>query len=74
MKMFQSVGGAIRLLGEGSPAMTIKYVTGDLFVNRHQAEALAHGCNCQGAMGAGIAVGFRERYPRMYEEYLLITA
>ena len=49
--------------------MTIQFLTGDLFVNRHQAEALAHGCNCQGVMGAGIAVGFRERYPRMFEEY-----
>jgi O-acetyl-ADP-ribose deacetylase (regulator of RNase III) len=49
--------------------MTIHFITGDLFVNRYRAEALAHGCNCQGSMGAGIAIGFRERYPRMYEEY-----
>ena len=49
--------------------MPVQYVSGDLFVNDHQAEALAHGCNCQGSMGAGIAVGFRERYPEMYEEY-----
>lgn len=34
-----------------------------------KAEAFAHGCNCKGSMGAGIAVGFRERYPAMYEEY-----
>ncbi|MEO5951180.1 MAG: macro domain-containing protein [Chloroflexia bacterium] len=49
--------------------MSVKYVAGDLFVNRVGAEALAHGCNCQGVMGAGVAVGFRERYPEMYEEY-----
>jgi O-acetyl-ADP-ribose deacetylase (regulator of RNase III) len=49
--------------------MSIEYVSGDLFVNRHNARALAHGCNCKGAMGAGIARGFRERYPDMYEEY-----
>lgn len=49
--------------------MPIEYVTGDLFVNRFRAEALAQGCNCKGSMGAGIAVGFRERYPTMYEEY-----
>ena len=49
--------------------MTLAFITGDLFVNRHRAEALAHGCTCQGSMGAGLAVGFRERYPRMYEEY-----
>jgi O-acetyl-ADP-ribose deacetylase (regulator of RNase III) len=49
--------------------MPIEYVTGDLFANRHGAEALAHGCNCQGSMGAGIATGFRDRYPEMYAEY-----
>lgn len=49
--------------------MPIQYVTGDLFANRHAAEALAHGCNCAGSMGAGIVVGFRERYPKMFEEY-----
>ena len=49
--------------------MPIQYNSGDLFANEHAAQALAHGCNCQGSMGAGIAVGFRERYPAMYEEY-----
>jgi len=49
--------------------MPIQYVSGDLFANEHGAQALAHGCNCKGSMGAGIAVGFRERYPAMYEEY-----
>jgi O-acetyl-ADP-ribose deacetylase (regulator of RNase III) len=49
--------------------MPIRYVSGDLFANAHHAEAFAHGCNCQGSMGAGIAVGFRQRYPEMYEEY-----
>jgi O-acetyl-ADP-ribose deacetylase (regulator of RNase III) len=37
--------------------MPIEFITGDLFVNRFQAQALAHGCNCQGSMGAGIAMG-----------------
>lgn len=49
--------------------MPIQYVSGDLFVNRFNAKALAHGCNCKGSMGAGIAVGFKEHYPAMYEEY-----
>lgn len=49
--------------------MPIHYISGDLFVNRCKAEALAQGCNCKGSMGAGIAVGFKERYPEMYEEY-----
>jgi len=49
--------------------MTIKYVSGDIFANRYQAQALAHGCNCQGSMGAGVAKGFKERYPEMFAEY-----
>ena len=49
--------------------MSIQYIAGDLFANEQHAQALAHGCNCQGSMGAGIAVGFRQRYPAMYEEY-----
>jgi O-acetyl-ADP-ribose deacetylase (regulator of RNase III) len=49
--------------------MPIEFVTGDLFVNRVKAEALAHGCNCAGSMGAGIAVGFKARYPALFEEF-----
>src|SRR2546423_10973283 len=58
-----------RCPGPGGPAMPIEFVAGDLFANRFGAQALAHGCNCQGSMGAGIAKGFRERYPQMYEAY-----
>ncbi len=49
--------------------MPIVSVSGDLFANTHGAQALAHGCNCQGSMGRGIATGFRDRYPAMYEQY-----
>src|SRR6187549_2368115 len=49
--------------------MPIEFVAGDLFVNRVKAEAFAHGCNCAGSMGAGIAVGFKARYPLMFEEF-----
>jgi O-acetyl-ADP-ribose deacetylase (regulator of RNase III) len=49
--------------------MPIEFVSGDLFVNRFQTHALAHGCNCQGSMGAGIATGFRDRYSEMFTEY-----
>jgi O-acetyl-ADP-ribose deacetylase (regulator of RNase III) len=49
--------------------MAVEYVSGDLFVNRYHAQAFAQGCNCQGSMGAGIAVGFKERYPEMYQAY-----
>ncbi len=40
----------------------------DLFAKAHAVVAFAHGCNCQGSTGAGIAVGFRG-YPEMYERY-----
>lgn len=49
--------------------MSVEFVRGDLFINRVGAGALGHGCNCAGSMGAGIAVGFKERYPAMFEEY-----
>lgn len=49
--------------------MPLHYVSGDLFANRCGAQALAHGCNCQGVMGKGIALGFKARYPQMYAEY-----
>lgn len=45
----------------------IEHRTGDLFAS--DITALAHGCNCAGAMGAGIAVQFRQRFPKMYREY-----
>jgi O-acetyl-ADP-ribose deacetylase (regulator of RNase III) len=40
---------------------------GDLFTT--DAPALAHGVNCVGAMGAGIAKEFRDKYPDMYAGY-----
>jgi O-acetyl-ADP-ribose deacetylase (regulator of RNase III) len=29
----------------------------------------AHGCNCAGAMGKGIAIQFKKRFSKMYVEY-----
>jgi O-acetyl-ADP-ribose deacetylase (regulator of RNase III) len=49
--------------------MPIEFVTGDLFNNARHAQAFAHGCNCQGSMGGGIARAFRERYSEMFDEY-----
>ena len=40
---------------------------GDLFFSR--AQAVAHGVNIKGFMGAGVAKEFRIRYPVMYSEY-----
>lgn len=49
--------------------MPIQFLAGDLFANDIGAQAFAQGCNCQGSMGAGIAKGFRQRYPEMHKEY-----
>jgi len=46
----------------------IEYRIGDLF-EQTDLKALAHGCNCAGVMGAGIAVEFKKRYPNMFELY-----
>lgn len=35
----------------------------------HEVYNYAHGCNCAGAMGKGIALQFKERFPKMYIEY-----
>jgi O-acetyl-ADP-ribose deacetylase (regulator of RNase III) len=41
---------------------------GDIFSIKG-VSSYAHGCNCAGSMGRGIAVQFRKRFPRMYENY-----
>lgn len=32
--------------------------------------SFAHGCNCAGAMGKGIAVQFKNMFPDMYKQYV----
>ena len=47
----------------------IKYIEkGDIF-SISGVSSYAHGCNCAGAMGKGIALQFRSTYPEMYSEY-----
>ena len=46
----------------------IEYVDGDLFATA-SIKSLAHGCNCAGAMGKGIALLFKKKWPAMYSEY-----
>lgn len=47
----------------------IKYIEkGDIF-NISGVSSYAHRCNCAGAMGKGIALQFRSKYPEMYSEY-----
>jgi len=48
--------------------MPATFVKGDLFAHEGLG-AIAHGCNCAGAMGKGIAVQFRQRFPKMYDAY-----
>lgn len=48
--------------------MSIIFIEGDLF-NYPGLDAISHGCNCAGAMGKGIAVEFKNRYPKMYAAY-----
>jgi O-acetyl-ADP-ribose deacetylase (regulator of RNase III) len=48
--------------------MPISFESGDIFATT-ELRGFAHGCNCAGAMGKGIAVAFKQRWPAMYEEY-----
>lgn len=42
-------------------------VEGNLFTI--DVHAIGHGCNCEGIMGAGVALSMRLMYPEMFEEY-----
>ena len=53
--------------------MPTTFVKGDLF-HTDGIRAYAHGCNCAGTMDAGVAVAFKKRWPRMFEEYRLRCA
>lgn len=45
----------------------MRYVNGDLF--DFDLDVIAHGVNTFGVMGAGIALQFRDRFPKMFREY-----
>lgn len=47
----------------------IRYVQGDLL--NSNLKVIAHGCNCQGVMGSGIAAQIRAKWPNVYEVYKL---
>lgn len=47
----------------------IRYVKGDLLDSNMRV--IAHGCNCRGVMGSGIAKQIRARYNNVYEVYRL---
>lgn len=49
--------------------LMITYIKeGDIF-DLKEVFNFAHGCNCAGAMGKGIALQFKKKYPKMYKEY-----
>lgn len=47
--------------------MSVKVVQGDMF--KSSAQTLVNTINCVGAMGKGIALEFKKRYPVMYDRY-----
>ena len=46
----------------------IRVLIGDIFESK--AETLVNTVNTVGVMGKGIALGFRKRFPEMYEDYV----
>lgn len=47
----------------------VTYIEQGNIFNLHDVQNYAHGCNCAGAMGKGIALQFKEKFPKMYFEY-----
>lgn len=47
--------------------MTINYLQQD--VTAIDRGIVAHGCNCQGVMGSGVALAVRNKWPQAYELY-----
>lgn len=46
----------------------VKVQIGDLFESK--AQTLVNTVNCVGVMGKGIALGFKQRFPEMYQDYV----
>ena len=51
--------------------MSIEYLNRDLTSFRYGL--IAHGTNCMGKMGRGVAAGIRKQWPEAYDRYLTIT-
>ena len=68
MVCFSNFSGVMPQEG-GSPSSSPSYreVHGDIFTSN--AEAIVNTVNCVGAMGKGIALEFKKRYPDMYSAY-----
>lgn len=46
----------------------IRYIKNGNIFTLDGINCYAHGCNCAGAMGKGIALQFRSKYPEMYKQ------
>jgi O-acetyl-ADP-ribose deacetylase (regulator of RNase III) len=46
-------------------------ITGDLL--KSNADIIGHQVNCQGVMGAGLALSIRKKYPKVFEKYKYIV-
>lgn len=46
----------------------IRYVKGDLFDT--ECDIIAHGCNCRGGYGSGVAYTMAKKYPKARDMYL----
>jgi len=51
--------------------MSIKFVEGNIFTYPG-LDAICHGVNCKGIMGAGIAEEIRQKFPLMYNQYVML--
>lgn len=49
--------------------MPITHIEGDLFATH--MPAIAHGCNTQGEMSTGVAKAMRNKYPEIFEPYVI---
>jgi hypothetical protein len=47
---------------------TITEITGDIF-DAPDNTVIIHACNCMGSWGAGIALAFKQRYPKAFQAY-----
>lgn len=54
-------------LREVRAASAIRFVEGDMFAS--DADVLVNAVNCEGVMGAGLALEFKKRFPAMFEDY-----
>ena len=54
---------------ESKSTTKIVYKKGNLFKAAVPGAILVHACNASGAWGAGIALQFKNKYPKAYEQY-----